>query len=169
MLIELGTCTKPHGIKGGFAFHLYSKDSVLKNGKTITIEPLSSASSLKKEGEEFKIKSISFGNKTICYLDGIEDRNIVEAMLPFKILYPRNRFPQLEEGEFYISDLVNMKVISLDGDELGVVRGHFDNGAQTVLSIALANEVIDVPFVEVFFPEVNIKDKKLIFVMPEFE
>jgi 16S rRNA processing protein RimM len=169
MLVELGTCTKPHGIKGGFLFNLDGPESILKNGKTITIKPLKSSSIVKPEGEEFKIQSIAFGNKIICYLIGIDDRNVVEAMIPFQILYPRAKFPQLETDEYYINDLIGLAVFDTDGNEVGVIESHYDNGAQLVIKVKTEAEVLEVPFVEVFFPEVDIRNKRVTMLMPEWD
>lgn len=168
-LVELGTCNRPHGIKGGFQFFLHNpEDSILSKNSKIIIHPKSGASSVLKDGETHKIKSIQFGNKTICYLDGISDRNIVEAMVPFTISYPRSEFPELMEDEFYLNDLLGLKVLSnLSGDELGKVQDFYDNGAQTVLKIKLAKETIELPLIDNFFPEINIEEGFITMVTPE--
>ena len=167
-LIELGTCNRPHGIKGGFHFFLYNpEDSILKNGKIVELFPKDSSSSINTSGESFKIKSIQFGNKTICYLDEITDRNIVEAMIPFTIMYPRSKFPKPQEGEFYLNDLVAMEVINTAGETIGEIHSFYDNGAQTVLRIKLSDEIIDLPFVDNFFPDVDLENKKVTMITPE--
>ena len=71
-LIELGSCRKPHGIKGAFSFYLInSESSSLKSGQKITLVPLDGKSSIREEGEEFEIETINFGNKTIVRLKNI--------------------------------------------------------------------------------------------------
>lgn len=169
MLVELGTCSRPHGIKGGFHFNLIGSDSILKSGKVITLTPIDKRSSLDPNGQEFKISSISFGNKIICYLDGVDNRNITEAMVPFAIHYPRERFPVPEEGEFYISDLAGLEVVDTNSKTIGKISGFYDNGAHLVLKVLVDAEVIDVPFVEVFVPDVDIKNKVVTIILPEFD
>lgn len=169
-LIELGLSARPHGIKGGILFNLYNRgESVLKNGSKITLFPKSSASIVASEGEIFIISSIHFGNKVICYLEGIKDRNIVEKMLPFSICYPRSDFPELEKDEWYIADLVGLSVFNQDGYQIGKVEGHFDNGAQFVLKIKLQDRIIELPFVDAFFPYVDIEKNKIVMVEPEYD
>jgi 16S rRNA processing protein RimM len=169
-LAELGYSSKPHGIKGGFIFVLFNSDeSVLKNKSVITIFPKTKNSSIKPDGEKHLIKAINFGNKTVCYLDGIVDRNIVEAMLPFTIFYPRSLFPAPAEGEVYIRDLVGLKVVDVDGEEIGVVGKTYDNGAQTVIKVVMSNDSIELPFVPVFFPEIDIEAGCITMIMPEME
>ena len=167
-LIELGSCNRPFGIKGGFHFFLHNPtESILENDSIITLKPKDSSSSLSPEGEEFKIKSISFGNKTMCYLDGITDRNIVEAMIPFQIFYPRAKFPETEEGEFYLNDLIGVDVFNTNEKKVGVIHSTYDNGAQTVLRIKTKTEIFDLPFIDNFFPEVDIENNKIIMNQPE--
>jgi len=167
-LIELGSCNRPFGIKGGFHFYLHnSTDSILKNNSVITLRPKNSSSSIDPSGAEFKIKSIQFGNKTMCYLDGITDRNTVEAMIPFEIYYPRSKFPETSEGEFYLSDLVGIEVFNTSGKRVGEVHSSYDNGAQTVLRIKTKSEIFDLPFIDNFFPEVDIESNKIIMNQPE--
>jgi len=168
-LVELGVSTKPHGIKGAFLFKLINNDSVLSNGSVITIFPENDASSVEAGGKQITIDTIHFGNKTICYLENIRDRNLVEQMLPFKIFLPRDQFPKPEADEFYVSDLLGLKVLDIDGYPLGSVDSYFDNGAQVVLRIKLEGEIIELPFVENFFPHVNIESGFITMIAPEYD
>jgi 16S rRNA processing protein RimM len=168
-LVELGVSGKPHGIKGGFLFKLNNnEESVLIKGAVVYLYPSNKDSSIPESGEKLTIKSISFGNKVICYFDGVTDRNIVEAMLPFGIYYPREDFPDLDDGEFYISDLMGLKVISPEGEELGLVDSHYDNGFQVILCVVVKGKKIELPFVENFFPEINIESGEVTMLLPEY-
>lgn len=168
-LIELGSCNKPFGIKGGFHFYLHNpKESILKNNSIITLIPSDRSSSIEVEGAEFKIKSIQFGNKTLCYLEDITDRNIVEAMIPFLIYYPRSRFPEVSDNEFYLNDLIGVEVFNTNGKRVGEIHSSYDNGAQTVLRIQTKTEIFDLPFVDNFFPEIDIPNNKIVMNQPEF-
>ncbi len=169
-LIEFGFGLKPHGIKGGVTLKLYNENgSSLKNGSKILLKPYSSQSSLKSEGQKFTIDQIHFGNKVICYLKEIKDRNDLESILPFTVFYPREELPELDAGEFYLEDLVGLKVLDIDGNHIGKVLGHYDNGAQTVLSLSLKNQKVELPFVEVFFPHIHIDKGFITLNPPEFE
>lgn len=169
-LVELGSANRPHGIKGGFLFHLFNpKESVLKNKDIITIFPKNSSSSIDKAGQEVQIKTIHFGNKVICYLEDIIDRNIVEQMLPFDIFYPREKFPELSSDEIYIRDLIGLKVINQSGEEVGHVTSQYDNGAQVVLKLKVGNQFMELPFVENFFPNVDLENQTITFIAPEFD
>lgn len=169
-LIELGVSGRPHGIKGGFLFKLYNpSESILECGCKVLLRPLSKDSSIAPQGEEYIISSINFGNKTICYLENIKDRNLVEKMLPFSIHYPRDKFPQLEKNQWYLNDLVGLEVYDQDGYKKGVVESCYDNGAQVVLKLKLENEKIELPFVDQFFPHIDVDKNKIVFIRPDYD
>ncbi|WP_198296008.1 ribosome maturation factor RimM [Bacteriovorax sp. Seq25_V] len=168
-LVQLGFCTKPHGIKGGVTLHLEnSEDSILENGMEVMLFPRSPESKISEQGQVFKIKTINFGNKPICYFENLTDRNVTESLIPFDIFVDRDSFPELEEGEFYISDLIGLDVIDFETREkLGRVTKYFDNTAQIVLTMKINNEFIDLPFVDQFFPEVDVEAGFIAIVKPE--
>lgn len=168
-LIELGTCFKPHGIKGGFSFHLHNiTESILKKGVEIFLIPKDATSNIPKEGKSFKIKSIKISKKTIAYLEDVEDRNIVEAMLPFGIFKGREEFPKAEEGEYYLSDLEGLDVVDFEtGRTIGKVDKYADNGAQVYIEIK--GEInFDIPLVDAFVKEVNVEENKIFVLVPEY-
>ncbi|MGB7442735.1 MAG: ribosome maturation factor RimM [Coleofasciculaceae cyanobacterium] len=58
----------------------------------------------------------------VVQLEGIENRNQVEALRGSKLLVPESDRPQLEEGEYHVRDLINLEVFNqLTGKALGFV------------------------------------------------
>lgn len=169
-MIKLGSVTRPHGIKGEAELFLFNhQDSILENGMKVFITPESEKSQLPAEGEWREIKSIRFGNKTIVVFDNIIDRTHLETLLPFSVSLPRESFPELEEGEHYLSDLVGLVCETEDGKRIGVIESFSDNGAQLLALIRTEKgNSFELPYVKVFFPEVNLAEKKMIIVPPEY-
>ena len=167
-LIELGTCSKPHGIKGGFSFNLYNtEDSVLQNGKSVLLFPSDDSSSLPENGQEYIIEKINFGNKVITYLVGISDRNIVEDMIPFLIMFPKSNLPELNDGEFYIEDIIGFEAYDFKNDKcIGKIIDFYETKAQTVLVIKTDTKNVDIPFVDNFVKEIDLENKKAFVIMP---
>ncbi|MCK5882056.1 MAG: 16S rRNA processing protein RimM [Bacteriovoracaceae bacterium] len=161
-LVELGFCVKPHGIRGEFSFFLYNKDeSVIKKGSTITIYPKEKGSTVDAQGQLVKVASIRVGNKVIARLENVENRNDVEAMIPFTIHIGRDEFPALEDEEYYISDMINAEVFDhQSGEKIGIVKNVYDNGFQDIFEIATSDfglvDVLNIPnFVQLIDPESN--------------
>ena len=161
--IHIGHCTSPHGIKGEFSFVLYNfDDSVLEDGMVLTLTPRSTDSSVPQDGKEFKIKQIRIGNKAIATLEGVSDRNTVEAMIPFDIYLSREAFPETEEDEYYVNDLLGLEVYHYyTKNLLGRVMDFYENGAQIVLKIKTDKEIIEVLFLNQYVPVVDIEGGRL--------
>lgn len=167
--IHIGHCTTPHGIKGEFSFVLYNQeDSVLHDGAMISLLPRSTSSSVPQDGKDFKIKKINFGNKTIVTLDGVGDRNIVEAMVPFDIYFDRSNFPEADEDEYYLNDLLGLEVFDfITKKSIGRVMDFYENGAQVVLKIKTDGEMLELLFIEQYVPEVDIDAGRIEVIVPE--
>lgn len=166
--IHIGHCTTPHGIKGEFSFVLYNpEDSVLHDGAVISLLPRSEASSVPQDGKEFKIQKISIGNKAIVRLDGVSDRNTVEAMVPFDIYFARENFPETDPDEYYLNDLLGLVVFDfITKKELGRVIDFYENGAQVILKIKTENEFLEILFIEQYVPEVDIENGRIEVIVP---
>lgn len=167
--VEMGTCRKPHGIKGGFQFHLYNSEQSNLGEKTkILLVPLDESSSLEKNGEIYSIKSISFNNKVICYLNEVSDRNQVESIIPFKIFLDRNEFTSIDDNEVYLSDLEGLEVRNQSGEKIGIIKTYYDHGATPVLVVeGTDGKRVELPFVKSFFPELDLESKFIVMIMPE--
>jgi len=155
--ISIGKITNFFGIKGEARVG-YTSESRIKNAKSVFL--LDNPNPL-----ELKIKSVRFHkNFAIIKFDGIDDINDI---LPFKgqrlFILKEEALNKLEKDEFLISDLINCKVYDENKNELGVVVQVSSNGTQDLLNIKNALGKVDlVPFVNEFFPSVDIKNKKII-------
>lgn len=167
--IHVGHCTTPHGIKGEFSFVLYNHDdSVLHDGAMVSLLPRSTSSSVPQDGKDFKIKKISFGNKTIVTLEGVSDRNVVETMVPFDIYFDRSNFPEADEDEYYLNDLLGLEVFDfVSKKSIGRVMDFYENGVQVVLRIKTESEIIDLLFIDQYVPEVDIDNGRIEVLIPE--
>ena len=167
--IHIGHCTTPHGIKGEFSFVLYNSDeSVLRDGAIVSLMPRSASSSIPQDGKEFKIRKINFGNKTIVTLDGVADRNLVEAMVPFDIYFARENFPETDDGEYYLNDLLGLEVINyVTKVSIGRVMDFYENGVQVILKIKTESDILEILFIDQYVPEVDIDNGRIEVIIPE--
>lgn len=162
--IYIGKCMAAHGIKGGFRFLLENtEDSILENGFTVYLQKEN-----QKDYSKHVIKTINFGNRTIVYLDGIADRNIVEKMVPFKIYVDRNDFPE-DDGEIYLSDLIGMDVVDFESKiKLGKVKKTYSNGIQDIIVYKKGSKTFELPLIDQFFPEIDMEENCLYVKEPKF-
>ena len=107
----------------------------------------------------------------IAKFKNIDNRTQAESLKNYKFLVKTNDMPKLKEGEFHISQLINLKVKIFENNEFKVIGEvcDFDNEKNSLLKVKLINknkEVL-VPFVSEIIPEVDIKNKFLIITPPK--
>lgn len=172
-LIKLAFVAHPHGIKGEAEIRLINPDpneSVLDDEMKVWLYPSSLKSKINEKGEEWLIKKIRFGNKVICQFEGIRDRTHLESLIPFEIYLDRESFPETDDDEVYLVDLVDMDVVNEAGEVIGRLESFSDNGMQYLFDIRLdpLGEKITLPYVDAFFPKIDMKKKQITMIMPEY-
>jgi 16S rRNA processing protein RimM len=101
--------------------------------------------------------------------EGIKDRTHLETLLPFEIHVPREAFPEPDEDEVYLVDLIDYTVISPEGEKLGSLESFSDNGMQYLFEVRLIDgSKITLPYVEAFFPEIDPEERTITMIMPEY-
>jgi 16S rRNA processing protein RimM len=104
------------------------------------------------KGDEHKIKWVAW-HKTQARvkLDGFTRPEDVEALVGTLVQVPADDRPDLDEDEFYTQDLIGMKVISVDGEDLGELDEVLSLPAHDVL---IVGEVM-IPAIEEFVQVVD--------------
>jgi 16S rRNA processing protein RimM len=142
--ILMGHVARTHGIRGEVVLHLFNKkDSVFKKGVSIDLG-----------GVLYKLERITFGNNVIAKFAGIELIEDADKILKKEIFLERDLFPKVKESEFYLCDLLQMKVLDQNDQEVGEVRSYYENGPQIVLEISGAKN-FEIPFVNDFILQVT--------------
>lgn len=75
------------------------------------------------------------GKGVVVKLIGYDDRDSAATLIGCDIAVSREQIGEPEPGEFYWSDLEGLKVINLEGVELGVVDHLFETGANDVVVV----------------------------------
>ena len=171
-LIKLAYVAHPHGIKGEAEIRLVNPDpneSVLDDDMKVFLFPSSAKSKIHPQGEEWLIQKIRFGNKVIAQFEGMKDRTHLESLIPFEIYLDRESFPETEGDEVYLVDLIDMDVVNQEGEKIGKLESFSDNGMQYLFDIRMnSGEVMTLPYVDAFFPEINMEEKHIVMIMPEY-
>ena len=92
-------------------------------------------------------------------LAGCEDRDQAVAFRGKEVAVSRAEFPEAGENEFYWADLVGLKVVNTEGEDLGTVSRVFETGANDVLVVEGPNESERerlIPFTEQVVKEVDL-------------
>ncbi len=159
--IYLGTLTKPHGLKGAAFFNMVNpEESQVQPGKEILL-------TTKTKSKSYTVESLNTkGKRPILKLEGVDSREAIEALLPSEVSMDRADFNDLEEGQFYLNDIIDFGAIDVESsEEFGKVSEFYSNGAQDIVVIE-GEEEWDVPVS--FIEEVLWEEKKIKVQKPEF-
>ncbi|SDP20114.1 16S rRNA processing protein RimM [Pseudomonas jinjuensis] len=75
------------------------------------------------------------GNVLVAKLKGLDDREVARTYADFEILVPRSELPELDDGEYYWSQLEGLKVIDQNGQLLGMIDHMLETGANDVMVV----------------------------------
>ena len=168
--IELGRIQEAFGIKGWVRIHAHSSNTdALFAAKEWHLQPpepkfargfsvFSGVVSV-KVGE---IKAQAAG--IVARIEGLDDRNVAEALKGVRISVPRSAFPATPEGEYYWVDLIGLCVVNREGVEMGIVRDLMPTGPNSVLVLEYTETTADgkeqslermIPFVDAYVDKVD--------------
>ena len=106
----------------------------------------------------------------VARIDGVGDRNAAEALRNVELYLPRERLPEIDEDDtWYYADLVGLAAVAPDGTDVGTVAAVYNFGAGDIVEIAPAagGKTLLLPFTEAVVPEVDVKAKRIVVVLPE--
>lgn len=81
----------------------------------------------------YGLQGIRFHKRhALLTLEGVIDRNEAELLRGVDVYLPREWIPPLEEGEFYVHQIVGLRAVTLSGEDLGTVKDVIFTGANEV-------------------------------------
>lgn len=162
--VEIGKIVNTFGIKGELKIVSESDfvDYRYAVGKTIFFK-------IRNTIKEFKVSSyrVHKGNILIT-INEMYDINQVECFIGCEVLADKNDTPPLEEGEFYIDDMVGLKAYSEDGELLGIVCDVIIIPYNDLLEIELlSGKKVLIPYVDEYIKD--IQEDKIVVKLLEVE
>ncbi|MBQ8848242.1 MAG: 16S rRNA processing protein RimM [Candidatus Gastranaerophilales bacterium] len=155
--ISIGKIVNFFGIKGEAKVG-YDNEKQIKSAKVVFM--LDDASK-----KELKIKNIRFHkNFAIVKFEGIDDINDLIQFKGQRIFVSKEEAKnKLEKDEYLIQDLIGCIIYDENNEKIGEVVNISNNSSQDLLNIKnLIGQISLVPFVNEFFPVVDIENKKII-------
>lgn len=127
--LKVGVISSTHGIKGEVkVFPTTDSPERFKTLKNVILETGKQQIPLEISGVKF------FKQFVIVKFKGIDNINDIEKYRGMELFVAREDAVELEEDEFYIADLIGMKVVTEDGD-LGILKDIMETGANDVYII----------------------------------
>lgn len=157
-MLQVGVITQTHGIKGEVKVFPTTDDAQrFKKLKKVTLDN-------GKERRELEITSVKFfKNLVILKFKGIDDINEVEKYKKAALFVTRVDAVPLGENEYFIADLIGLKVVSDEGEELGTLDDVLQTGANDVYVVKNdKGEEILVPAIKDCVKSVDIEGGEII-------
>lgn len=118
---------------------------------------------------EMKVAECNIHAKVLtALLDQCADRTTALTLKDMQVAIPRNQLPVLSDSgidEYYWTDLINLNVINLQGDELGNVTGLLESGSNDILKVQSLKECKNerlIPFVNQVIVKVDLESHQII-------
>lgn len=140
-LVEVGRFTGVYGVRGWVKVYSYTepKENILEYNPWYV-----------HTGGQWRSMEVAegrvHGKGIVARLVGYEDRDAASLLTGAEIAIARDQLPPADPGEYYWVDLEGLKVINLDGIELGVVDHLFETGSNDVMVVKGDRERL-IPFI----------------------
>ena len=157
-LFRVGVIANTHGVRGEVkVFPTTDAPERFKKLKKVILDA-------KREKITLEIQSTRFfKNLVILKFKGIDNINDIEKYKGCDLYVERENATPLNEGEYYIADLIDMDVIDEDGNELGILHDVMQTGANDVFVIKLKDngKELLLPNIPSCVLNVNLEDRKI--------
>lgn len=129
---QVGIITSTHGLKGEVKVFPTTDDiRRFKRLKEVILDTGKERLKLEVEGVKF------FKQFAILKFQGMDDIGEVEKYRKASLLVERKNAVRLSRDEYFVADLMGLKVQNEDGTEIGVLRDVMETGANDVYVIDL--------------------------------
>ena len=152
--VLLGKVIATHGLRGQLRVVLFSGDfssvagldSVILKGTTSGMDT-------------FAVAAIArHGKKVLITLKDFDSINQVLNLVGRELYVRREQLPELSEGEYYWCDLLGLKVVTDQGENLGILADIIATGSNDVYVVKSGEKEYLIPALEDVVREVNLDD-----------
>jgi len=163
-LIAVGIIRKPHGVRGEASVESWTEslDRFSELKSVILVSPD------EKDTRAASIESARpHGDRALVKFRGIETPEDIQSLQNWTIEIPKDQARQLGEGEFFLHDLVGLRLVDSDGRERGVVKEVYEGGGNLLLNVDGPKGEYEVPFAWEICTEIDLAEKKIVVNLPE--
>ena len=156
-LLQVGVISQTHGVRGEEkVFPTTDDPERFLDLKKVLLDT-------GRETLPLDIQSVKFFKQfVILKFKGIDNINDIERYKRCPLLVTREDAVELEEDEFFIADMIGMKVVTEDGEEFGTLKDVMETGANDVYIIDSDEhgEVL-IPAIRECILDVDVEEQKM--------
>ena len=133
-LLQVGIITSTHGVRGEVKVYPTTDDPRrFRRLKEVVLDTGKEKMNLEIEGVKF------FKQFVILKFKGLDNINNIEKYRQKSLYVTRKNTVRLQRDEYFIADLIGLKVQDEDGKELGTVKDVIETGANDVYEVEMAD------------------------------
>lgn len=133
-LLQVGIITSTHGVRGEVKVYPTTDDPRrFRRLKEVVLDTGKEKMNLEIEGVKF------FKQFVILKFKGLDNINDIEKYRQKSLYVTRKNAVRLQRDEYFIADLIGLKVQDEDGKELGTVKDVIETGANDVYEVKMAD------------------------------
>lgn len=133
-LLQVGIITSTHGVRGEVKVYPTTDDPRrFRRLKEVVLDTGKEKMNLEIEGVKF------FKQFVILKFKGLDNINDIEKYRQKSLYVTRKNAVRLQRDEYFITDLIGLKVQDEDGKELGTVKDVIETGANDVYEVEMAD------------------------------
>ena len=133
-LLQVGIITSTHGVRGEVKVYPTTDDPRrFRRLKEVVLDTDKEKMNLEIEGVKF------FKQFVILKFKGLDNINDIEKYRQKSLYVTRKNAVRLQRDEYFIADLIGLKVQDEDGKELGTVKDVIETGANDVYEVEMTD------------------------------
>ncbi len=122
---------------------------------------------LKNNRQEFNIENVYPHKKyLIIKFEEIQDMDAAERFKGGILEITRSELMPLEEGSYYIFDIIGLKVFNIGGELLGEITEVLQTGANDVYVLETGDRPILIPALKHVVKEIDLSGRKMVVELP---
>lgn len=159
--IVIGKIVAPHGVRGDIRILPLTE----KPEQFLELDYL-----LLRDGRRLNVTGARFHKRMVLVsTKEIKNMNEAELLRGQDVCINAGDLPKLEEGVFYVADLVGIPVFDEDGKQIGTFKDSLPTGSNDVYVIAVpGGRDILLPALKAYVREINPAENRIVVKLPEW-
>ena len=162
--IALGVIRKAHGVRGEASVEPWTDFERFSEVAKITL-----VSPDETETRDTRIESVrTHADRALIKFEGIESPEEMSNLRDWTIEIPEDKARKLEKDEYFLHDLVGLRLIDNEGHDRGEVLDAYEGGGGVLLNVRRQDgKTYEVPFATTICTDIDVAKKRIVVDLPD--
>ncbi|HEV7768337.1 MAG TPA: ribosome maturation factor RimM [Thermoanaerobaculia bacterium] len=163
--IAVGIIRKAHGVRGEASIEPWTDSPErFDELEVVTLVAPEDAAT-----RELRVESVRpHGDRALMKFAGIDSPEEIQTLHNWTVEIPADQARKLDEDEYFLHDLIGLKLIDAAGRERGVVTGTLEGGGGILLAVKRVDgKSFELPFAADLCTEIDVPGGRMVVALPE--